>query len=95
MAAILRQTSSFLAPGATAVIEDGPQESRVLDVVPDRTKEAVDAIWNTLAKEQCASIDSVSTDKSPRPPTDEGGRRSRAVVSSMHYQPVETNAPQA
>ena len=38
------------------------QGSRVLDVVPDRTEEAADTLWNTLTKEQRASIEAVSID---------------------------------
>ena len=39
-----------------------PQASRVLDVVPDRTEAAADTLWNTLTKEQRASIEAVSID---------------------------------
>ena len=39
-----------------------PQASRVLDVVPDRTEEAADTLWNTLTKAQRASIEAVSID---------------------------------
>ena len=72
-----------------------PQGSRVLDVVPDRTEEAADTLFKTLTKEQRASIEAVSIDKQLSPPTDEGGRRPRAVVSSMYYQAVTENLPQA
>jgi len=39
-----------------------PQGSRVLDVVPDRTEEAADALWNTLTTEQRESVEAVSID---------------------------------
>ncbi len=38
------------------------QGSRVLEVVPDRTEEAADTLWNMLTKEQCESIEAVSID---------------------------------
>ena len=61
------------------------KSSAIVFVGEGKRADALNPFWRRL-KASRATIDAVAMDKQPRPPTDEGGRRPRAVVSLMSYQ---------
>ncbi len=70
------------------------QSRRVLYVGAGKGADALKPFWRRL-KAAHAWIDAVAIDKQPRPPTDEGGGRLRAVVFPADIRAVSDNLPLA
>jgi transposase len=70
------------------------ESGAVVFVGDGKGADALAPFWRRL-KASHAKVEAVTIDKQSRPPTDEGGRRLRAVVSLMSYQAVTENLSEA